>query len=205
MADSTANDDVAPDTTPGFKPPAMKTLDEIRGQDNDDESLVKYKQVLLGTAASGTMEKPRPNDSRNVILNEFSILVDGRPDITLNLEGDLSKLKDQPVIMKEGTMFKVRIRFFVQNEIVSGLKYFQVLYRKGIRVDKDTSMVGSYGPKPMAQEFTTKPDEAPKGMMYRGMYNVKSKFIDDDKNVILEWEWPFKICKDWTSAATDDE
>lgn len=32
-----------------YNPPAHKTLQEIRELDKDDESLVKYKQTLLGT------------------------------------------------------------------------------------------------------------------------------------------------------------
>ena len=33
---------------PNYKPPAPKKLDDIVNQDQDDESLVKYKQALLG-------------------------------------------------------------------------------------------------------------------------------------------------------------
>ena len=58
-------------------------------------------------------------------------------------------------------------------------------------------MVGSYGPKPDPQEYLTPFDEAPKGMLARGHYTSKSKFIDDDKNCYLEWEWGFDIKKDW--------
>ena len=58
-------------------------------------------------------------------------------------------------------------------------------------------MVGSYGPKTAAHEFNAKKEEAPKGMLSRGHYKVKSKFTDDDKNTILAWEWSFDICKDW--------
>lgn len=32
----------------GYTPPAPKTLKEIQEQDKDDESLLKYKQMLLG-------------------------------------------------------------------------------------------------------------------------------------------------------------
>lgn len=45
-------DNTEPEETPGYVPPAEKTLDEITKLDQDDESLVKYKQALLG-AASG--------------------------------------------------------------------------------------------------------------------------------------------------------
>lgn len=46
-------EDDEPEETPGYKPPAQKTLDEIQQLDADDESLVRYKQMLLGGAAAG--------------------------------------------------------------------------------------------------------------------------------------------------------
>ena len=58
-------------------------------------------------------------------------------------------------------------------------------------------MVGSYGPKSEAHEFKTPQDEAPSGLIQRGSYRVKSKFTDDDKNIILEWDWTLEVKKDW--------
>ena len=49
------------------------------------------------------------------------------------LAGDLSKLKDVPIEVKEGSNYRIRINFRVQREIVSGLRYVQTSYRKGIR------------------------------------------------------------------------
>ena len=34
--------------TPGYVPPAPKSLNEIQNLDQEDESLVKYKDALLG-------------------------------------------------------------------------------------------------------------------------------------------------------------
>lgn len=65
-------------------------------------------------------------------------------------------------------------------------------------VDKSEYMVGSYGPRPNeAYQYLTAVEEAPKGMMARGNYTVKSKFTDDDKNDHLSWEWSLAIKKDW--------
>ncbi|CAB1447722.1 unnamed protein product [Pleuronectes platessa] len=36
-----------------YNPPAQKTLQEIQDLDKDDESLVKYKQTLLGKGTTG--------------------------------------------------------------------------------------------------------------------------------------------------------
>lgn len=66
-----------------------------------------------------------------------------------------------------------------------------------VLVDKSDLMVGSYGPKSEAHEYRTPAEEAPKGMIARGHYSAKSKFIDDDKNIHLAWEWAFDIKKDW--------
>ena len=38
---------------PNYKPPAKKELGEILKTDDDDESLRKYKEALLGAGASG--------------------------------------------------------------------------------------------------------------------------------------------------------
>jgi len=66
-----------------------------------------------------------------------------------------------------------------------------------VSVEKNSLMVGSYGPKADPHEYITPFDEAPKGMIARGHYTAKSKFVDDDKVVHLEWEWSFDIKKDW--------
>jgi Rho GDP-dissociation inhibitor len=58
-------------------------------------------------------------------------------------------------------------------------------------------MVGSYGPKTEVQEYKSPVYDTPTGMLSRGLYVVKSKFTDDDKNIYLEWEWSFEIKKDW--------
>ena len=54
MADAEQHDsDHEVDTTPGYQPPAQKTLDEIVSADAEDEALVKYKATLLAGATSG--------------------------------------------------------------------------------------------------------------------------------------------------------
>ena len=47
--------------------------------------------------------------------------------------GDLTKFKENPIIIKEGVSYKLKIEFRVQREIVSGLRYFHTFHRKGIR------------------------------------------------------------------------
>lgn len=64
-------------------------------------------------------------------------------------------------------------------------------------VDKSDYMVGSYGPRAPEYDFLTTVEEAPKGLLARGNYVIKSKFTDDDKHDHLSWEWNLNIKKDW--------
>ncbi|XP_040010474.1 rho GDP-dissociation inhibitor 3 [Xiphias gladius] len=176
-----------------YNPPAQKSLQEIQELDKDDESLVKYKQTLLGTGPLST-----DPSGPNVCVTRLTLLCDDAPGpITMDLTGDLSALKEKSFSLQEGAKYRLKIHFKVNKEIVAGLRYHHVTYRKGMRVDKVSYMVGSYGPRVEEHEFLSPGDEAPKGMMSRGHYQIKSRFIDDDKNIYLAWEWNLDIKKDW--------
>uniref|UniRef100_A0A3Q3BNB6 Rho GDP-dissociation inhibitor 1 n=1 Tax=Kryptolebias marmoratus TaxID=37003 RepID=A0A3Q3BNB6_KRYMA len=110
---------------------------------------------------------------------------------------DLEAFKKQAFVLKEGVEYKIKINFKVNTEIVSGLKYVQQTFRKGMKIDKSDYMVGSYGPRPTEYDFLTTMEEAPKGLLARGNYVIKSKFTDDDKHDHLSWEWNLNIKKDW--------
>lgn len=189
------DDDLA--LTEGYKAPAQKSLAEIANQDAEDESLRRYKEALLGV---GDISKVSAAGGKKVIVEKLSVVIDGRDDISMDLTGDFSKLKDTPFVMKEGVEYRLKLQFKCPGEIVPGLRFLTQISRKGIKVDKLTYMVGSYGPnsddKPF-HEFTAPSEEAPKGMLARGHYTAKSYFVDDDKTKHLEWSWSFDIKKDW--------
>lgn len=178
-----------------YKAPAQKTIEEILALDNEDESLRKYKEALLGAQADKIIVDP--NNPKNVIVKKLALVVQGRDDLELDLSGDLTQLKKQSFSIKEGIQYKIRIEFFVQREIVHGLKYVQKTYRLGVPVDKMTHMVGSYPPKKEIQCYVTNFEEAPSGLLSRGEYIVSSLFTDDDKTEHLKWEWSLKVEKDW--------
>lgn len=179
-----------------YKPPPEMTLKEILDKDKEDESLRKYKETLLGNATEENIIID-PNDPRKVIVRDLELVVYGRPSIVLDLSGDLTNLKKQIFTIKEGIQYRVRINFHVQREIVTGLKYIQKVYRKGIQMDKMQHMVGSYAPRKEVHSCITPLEDAPSGLMARGTYTVKSLFTDDDKHEHLKWEWAFEIKKDW--------
>ncbi|CAG9817804.1 unnamed protein product [Phaedon cochleariae] len=179
-----------------YKPPPEKTIEEILQIDQEDESLRKYKEALLGQAQTGPVIV-EPDNPRKVIVKRLVLVAADRPEIALDLTGDVSQLKKETFTIKEGVSYKIRIEFLVQREIVHGLKYVQKTSKLGITVDKMTHMVGSYAPKTEIQSYTTPAEDAPSGLLARGSYTVSSLFTDDDKNEHLKWEWTFEIKKDW--------
>ncbi|XP_068120461.1 rho GDP-dissociation inhibitor 1 [Hyperolius riggenbachi] len=176
-----------------YKPPAQKTIEEIQALDQDDESLRKYKEALLGSVPAA-VDPCAPN----VVVTKLTLVCAEAPGpLQLDLTGDLQKFKKESFYLKEGVEYRIKISFKVNKEIVSGLRYLQYTHRKGVRLDKSTYMVGSYGPRAEEYEFLTPIEEAPKGMLSRGCYNMKSQFTDDDKSNHLSWDWNLTISKDW--------
>lgn len=200
MAEQPAQDapgsDHEDETTPGYKPPDQKKLEEMLALDPDDESLQKYKEALLGSLTPN-MITPFPDDRKYVIVKKLGLIVDGRDDMTVDLTGDVKALKKKSFVIKEGCQYRIRVYFFVQRDIVTGLRYVQKTHRKGIQVDKTSYMVGSYAPKLELQSYTTPLEDAPSGMIARGTYTIKSQFTDDDKHDHLTWEWTLEVKKEW--------
>ncbi|KAF0540262.1 E set domain-containing protein [Gigaspora margarita] len=195
MSATTDQDELAPSQTPGYKVGEKKTMDEYVTMDASDESLKRWK-ASLGLASN----KPATtDDDRKVIILHLALEVPGRPDEILDLSSKdaLEKVKDKPFIIKEGVEYQMKVKFRIQHEVVCGLKYIQVVKRRGIKVDKTEEMIGSYGPSEDPYEKKFMIEEAPSGLLARGHYEAKSKFIDDDGFTHCEWNWSFDIKKDW--------
>jgi Rho GDP-dissociation inhibitor len=45
----------------------------------------------------------------------------------------IDQAKNAPFTIKEGVEYRMKVKFRVQHDVVSGLKYLQVVKRKGIR------------------------------------------------------------------------
>lgn len=198
MADH-ADDDLAASKTEGFKVGEKKTIQEYTQLDKDDEALNRWK-ASLGLNSGTPIGDPR--DPRKCIIKSLALEVQGRPDVTIDLStpGSLETLKNKPFKIKENSTFRMKVVFQVHHEVLSGLKYVQVVKRRGVRVSKDQEMLGSYAPnttdKPV-YERKFNPEEAPSGMIARGHYDAMSRFVDDDDHVHLQFDWSFDIAKDW--------
>lgn len=74
-----------------YKPPPEKSLNEIINADKEDESLKKYKEALLGNATKDEVIVDQTNPNR-VIVKSLGLMVDGRPDVVLDLsKGSVTK------------------------------------------------------------------------------------------------------------------
>ena len=122
--------------------------------------------------------------------------------MTLKFETDedLKKAKKTPMVIKEGCEYKMRVSFRVQHNVVLGFKILNTVSKMGKCIAKDTEMLGTYPPKNEFQAVDIPKNdwlEAPSGMMARGEYGAKMKFMDDDGNTHLEFEYVVKIAKDF--------
>jgi len=193
------------DEVPGYKAPEPKTLNDIVNADQEDESLRKYKEALLGAAAGGAKVEPYPEDKRHVIVKRLVLVTEDRPEVSIDLDQDLDVIKQKKFVLKEGAKFQIRIEFYVQREIVTGLKYVQKTHTERlklkVKVDKMTHMCGAFSPKMELQSSTTKDEFAPTGFGARGQYSITSLFTDDYKNEYLKWDWTLEVKKDWDDSA----
>lgn len=78
-----------------------------------------------------------------VVILQLSLQVEGRPDVVIDLSapGAVETLKKSPFTIKEGSSYQMRVKFRVQHEVISGLRYLQLVKRKGIKVDKSDEMM----------------------------------------------------------------
>ncbi|CAF1207312.1 unnamed protein product [Adineta steineri] len=193
-------------TAHGYKAPQKVDINSIVKKDEDDESLTRYKKLLLGNSSTSTQIQNQlidANDSRIVLPIRITLLFENhKPDITFELKGSLEQLRDlhskRTVTIKEGESYRTQLEYYVQRDIVTGLKLVsKVLKARTITVDKSKYMIGSRAPSNELQTYVSELEQAPSGMLSRGSFLVKSKLIDDDKNTFAEWEWNLVIAKDW--------
>ncbi|KAG8218788.1 immunoglobulin E-set [Butyriboletus roseoflavus] len=201
MASHEEQDDLKPSVTPGYKPTAAKTADEYAKMDATDESLARWK-ASLGIVPGGVGGDTSLPKVTVLTLELDSPTLPPTKKLIFHL-ADTAKLADtkkNPIIIKEGVEYNVRITFKVNHSIISGVRYLQVVKRAGVTVDKLEQMLGSYGPHPKGEAYAKNfdPEESPSGALVRmGAFNVRSRVIDDDGEVYADWDWSFKLAKEW--------
>ncbi|KTA98122.1 Rho GDP-dissociation inhibitor [Nakaseomyces glabratus] len=182
-----------------YKVSEKKTVDEYKKLDAEDESLAKWKESL--GLSSDVLPLEFPGDTRKVVIQKIQLLVDTeKQPITFDLtnETTIKELASKRYKVKEKSIYKLRITFKVQHEIITGLRYVQYIKKAGIAVDKIDDHLGSYAPNTKQKPFyevELPESEAPSGFLARGNYSAVSKFIDDDKTTHLTLNWGVEIVK----------
>jgi Rho GDP-dissociation inhibitor len=139
-------------TIHGYKAPQKMDIGSIVAKDEDDESLTRYKKLLLGNANNGKQTENKlidSNDSRVVLPIRITLLFENhKPDVTFELKGSLEQIRDlhskRTVTIKEGETYRTQLEYYVQRDIVTGLKLVnKVLKARTITVDKSKYMIGN--------------------------------------------------------------
>ncbi|KAF8707997.1 Glycosyl hydrolase family 47, partial [Rhizoctonia solani] len=191
------DDDLNPTTTAGYKVTAKKTVDEYANLDANDESLVRWK-ASLGIGAGGA-----PGGEAKFIIKELFLKSETLPPgktVSLNLadKGVMEAAKKNPITIKEGIEYSVGLKFEIENDVISGLRYIHVVKRAGIKIDKLEHMIGSFGPKEGEHSVDFATEESPSGMLARsGTYDVVSRITDDDGHPHAYFSWCFRLAKEW--------
>lgn len=167
-----------------YKVPPKTELKAILAKDSGDKSLERMKKQLIG-------ESPFPDDPRKIIVKQMELRVVGEEPIVVDAKDSKS---NKAFNIKEGSNFTLALVFWVQHDIVMGLKC--VLKVKRLMVtNTEKWTVGSYGPKMEPQEWHTEVQEAPSGFLAQGKYHATLTLTDDDGQEHLSLPYDFNIVK----------
>ena len=197
-----SQEELAPEQVEGYVVGEKKTIEEYTKLDAEDESLAKWK-ASLGLSANANAYPVTPGDKRTVVIVEMALNFPELPEmppvvIPMEDANGATIGKDISFSIKEKSVYELHIKFRVQHEIITGLKYLHLVKKGLVRVDKVDEPLGSYAPNTTEKPYYEKSFgavEAPSGMFARGSYSAITKFIDDDKTVHLEFPWSFQITK----------
>ncbi|XP_031478800.1 rho GDP-dissociation inhibitor 1-like [Nymphaea colorata] len=173
------------------------SLKEQIEKDKDDDSLMRWKEQLLGSvdlAAVGENLEPE------VKVLSLTILSPDRPDLELPIPF-MPNSKGYAFALKDGSRYRLKFTFLVSNNIVSGLKYTNTVWKTGMRVDNTRVMLGTFSPQQEPYTYELEEETTPSGIFARGSYSARTKFVDDDGKVYLDISYTFEIRKEWPSPS----
>ncbi|KAK3032721.1 hypothetical protein RJ639_035165 [Escallonia herrerae] len=174
----------------------QRTLKEHYEKDKDDESLRRWKEQLLGSVDINSVGETMDPE---VKILSLAIKSPGRADIFLAIP-EAGNPKGPWFTLKEGSCYSLKFTFQVSNNIVSGLKYNNTVWKAGIKVDSTKEMIGTFSPQREPYTHQMPEETTPSGIFARGSYSARTKFLDDDNKCYLEINYTFDIRKDWQST-----
>lgn len=93
----------------------------------------------------------------------------------------------------------MKVYFIVRYDCVYALKFVNNVWRKILKVDQYTENLGTFAPKKEEQFACLTPQQAPSGIIGRGLYKGKALFVDGEGQVHMQFNYQFKISSDWKS------
>ncbi|KAF3629668.1 Rho GDP-dissociation inhibitor 1 [Capsicum annuum] len=181
----------AVDSTTTFVPGPLLSLKDQIEKDQDDESLRRWKEKLLGCLESdlnGQMEPEVKFHSVGILSSDF-----GEINTPLPIKEEQSK--SVLFTLREGSEYRLKLTFSVLHNIVSGLAYTNTVWKAGLQVDQSKGMLGTFAPQREPYIHMLEEETTPSGALARGTYTAKLKFVDDDKRCHLELNYSFEISK----------
>ncbi|XP_058093542.1 rho GDP-dissociation inhibitor 1-like [Magnolia sinica] len=173
------------------------SLKEQLEKDKDDESLTRWKEQLLGSVdinAVGETAEPE------VQITSLTILSPDRPDVVLPIPFTPNS-KGFAFALKDGSRYRLKFSFIVSNNIVSGLKYTNTVWKTGVRVENTRLMLGTFSPQQEPYAYELAEETTPSGLFARGSYSARTRFVDDDGKCYLDTNYCFEIRKDWPTES----
>lgn len=154
--------------------PQCSLKDQLE-KDKDDESLRKWKEQLLGSVDITSIGEVLEPD---VKILSLAIKSPGRPDIFLPIP-ESGKPKGLWFSLQEGSHYNLNFTFQVSNNIVSGFKYTNTVWKTGLKVDSAKGMLGTFSPQVEPYTHEMPEETTPSGFFARGTYSAKSKVNRD--------------------------
>lgn len=183
----------------------MKTLKEAMMCDVEDESLVRYKESLLGDLKEEVKQScnlAAPMDPPFVEIECVEFVCSDREGGNIKLE--MEALDDEEknhqaseYVLKEGSRINMRVTFRVHNDIVVGLKLCTKIKKAKVEVSSSEEILGSFPPTKESHVVNLTPEETPSGWFKRTSYKGKAMFVDMDGIVHMRYNFDFKIEKTW--------
>ncbi|KAL5361186.1 immunoglobulin E-set [Aspergillus floccosus] len=102
--------------------------------------------------------------------------------------------------IKEGAEYTLSLTFEVDQQ-VNGLTFRQTVKRAGLTVSDVEKTVGDYPPLPNGAVYTVAvySETAPSGILARsGHYTALCKVTGENCGVVGDFQWTYKIGKDWS-------
>ncbi|CAN8245227.1 unnamed protein product [Cochlearia groenlandica] len=173
----------------------MVALREQLEKDKDDESLRRWKEQLIGVV---DLEDVGETHDPVVKILDLTVKSPDRDDMVLTIPDDgLPSPKGPWFTIKEGCKYTLVFNFRVTNNIVSGLRYNNTVWKTGVKVDSTKAMLGTFSPQAEPYQHVMPQETTPSGLFARGSYSARTKFVDDDNKCYLEINYTFDIRKNW--------